>query len=356
MKKKLFKNKKIEVRQSHIHGYGVFANKSIKSGEILEECNYVEVSAAENNLSHYAYHWPDPIQCAFVKQKTTMPFGYACTYNSSDSKEESNAYWECDIKNDIYIFKARKNIKAGEEILIYYGGGYWGKWNKQLWHQNCILIVDNLITPEMHKDILNASKSPLHETIPGGIYEKSLEESKIACDNAVTVIRKSKLTIPYQSRCLELLDDFGQFESTNLTYNTPKKYKGKTPLRDGVYYMTYDKDQHFDWHIDAKLDVESCQETAPWLNWRCWTATTFLNDDYEGGVFEISDIQRNIAKIKPKKYRTVIFRSFLNHKVTPVISGVRKQLVHWIHTENTYIEQEKEVSKLIRDIYNKGNQ
>tara|TARA_Y100001937_G_scaffold128103_1_gene202503 strand:- start:584 stop:1654 length:1071 start_codon:yes stop_codon:yes gene_type:complete len=354
MKEKLLKNKKIEVKQSNIHGYGVFANEDIKSGEILEECNYTNVLGAENNLHNYAYHWPSAIQCAFVEEKTTMPFGYACIYNSSNSKEDANADWECDIENDIYVFKAKKDIKAGEEILVYYGGGYWGKWKKQLWHQNCVLIVDDLITPEMHENILKAADSPYHPTNVGGLYKQSIDDTKDICDNKVTTIRKSKLTYKYQKACFDLLDDFGQVKYGNLTLDTPKKWNSPIANKNGVYYMTYDKDQHFEWHKDNILTEEADQTIAPWLNWRSWTVTTFLNDDYDGGVFKIKDIYRNELTIKPKKYRTVLFRSFLRHKVEPVMSGTRKQLVHWVHTEDTYQTQEKEVSKLIRDIYNKG--
>ena len=43
MKKKLYKNNKIEVKSSKIQGYGVFAKKDIKKDEILEECHYIEV-------------------------------------------------------------------------------------------------------------------------------------------------------------------------------------------------------------------------------------------------------------------------------------------------------------------------
>ncbi len=42
MKERLFLNK-IEVKKSKISGYGLFAKKNIKVGEIIEECQYATI-------------------------------------------------------------------------------------------------------------------------------------------------------------------------------------------------------------------------------------------------------------------------------------------------------------------------
>ena len=65
--------------------------------------------------------------------------------------------------------------------------------------------------------------------------------------------------------------------------------------------------------------------------------TICLNDNYEGGEFELS-----LPNPKPEKHRffkfdkvfkkgtLIVFPSFTWHKVNPVIKGYRKVLVGWV--------------------------
>ena len=55
-----------------------------------------------------------------------------------------------------------------------------------------------------------------------------------------------------------------------------------------------------------------------------------LNTSFSGGVFEFKDeSQCNFEQIGD----TVIFASHLQHRVTPVTSGIRHSLVSWIRGE-----------------------
>lgn len=131
MKNKLYINSKIEVRKSLVHGYGVFAKKDINKGEVLEECHYVKlINGADKNLYKYVFSWPKHDRKDLKReniQYLTIPFGYACIYNSSLEDGENNADWETDITNNLYRFKSIKDICADTEILTYYGDAYWIK-------------------------------------------------------------------------------------------------------------------------------------------------------------------------------------------------------------------------------------
>ena len=232
----------------------------------------------------------------------------------------------------------------------------------KMWHQDIILIVDNIMTKEMHMNLIKSYESPLTKTIPGGIYKKGLDESIDACDHSVTLLGRSKHTFSYEQACFDVLQEVGQVDFGNLTMNVPEKYPREDRTKEGIYtsgallgvqYTTYDKDQHFDWHQDCVLHELASIDKSYWLNWRSWSITTFLNDDYEGGIFRVVDLFKQEVFVKPKKYRTVMFRSFLPHKVDAITSGKREQAVHWVYTEDTYQEQEKQISQSIRDIYNK---
>ena len=126
-KDKLIHNDKIEVRKSILQGYGVFAKDFIKKGEILEECHLVEVPKIPypNNKSeayqHYEFVYPKgPIPTPDTTIHV-LSLGFGSIYNSSYFPDDSNATWE--NGDNIFIFKAIKDIKKDEEILLYYANG-----------------------------------------------------------------------------------------------------------------------------------------------------------------------------------------------------------------------------------------
>ena len=118
---KLIYNPKLEVKKSSIHGYGVFASDDIKQGEILEECHFMSIPYDHNivnnlpeikNILNFPFLFPidNPTELAW-------PFGNGCIYNSS---KNNNADWSTDIHRRLFIYKAIKDIKKGQEICTNY--------------------------------------------------------------------------------------------------------------------------------------------------------------------------------------------------------------------------------------------
>jgi PKHD-type hydroxylase len=95
-------------------------------------------------------------------------------------------------------------------------------------------------------------------------------------------------------------------------------------------YTIYEEGDHYDWHIDS--------HTKPYPNGfiRKISFTLCLNEDYEGGEFEIASlnpkgVNQNIKfKDKFTTGTLISFPSFSWHKVHPVTKGTRKVLVGWI--------------------------
>jgi len=122
MKEKLINNPKIQIRKSPIHGWGVFAKENILEGEILEENPFLVIPMGKNEASSlfidYRFNYP-----RIKSEKQVIVLGSSSLYNHS---ENPNAMWETDTENEIFIFKAIKNINKDEEIFVYYGGeNYW---------------------------------------------------------------------------------------------------------------------------------------------------------------------------------------------------------------------------------------
>tara|TARA_Y100000114_G_C11504260_1_gene205899 strand:- start:38 stop:463 length:426 start_codon:yes stop_codon:yes gene_type:complete len=125
----LIYNSKIEVKKSPIHGYGIFAKENIKKDEILEECHFIPLNYdggymsyyQPSNIERYIFTFPKTIKKSFnspkEKLELVLPLGGGCIYNSSPN---ANADWQTDVKRRLFIYKAIKNIKKGEEICTNY--------------------------------------------------------------------------------------------------------------------------------------------------------------------------------------------------------------------------------------------
>src|SRR3990167_510535 len=108
MKTKLFQNKLI-VKKSSMHGYGVFAGKTIKKGEKIEECYILLSKKGDRALDDFYFD---------ARGKYALLTGFGSIYNHSD---EPNADYVIKYKDRLATIKAKKIIRKGEEILVSYG-------------------------------------------------------------------------------------------------------------------------------------------------------------------------------------------------------------------------------------------
>lgn len=132
MKERLYINKKIEVRKSSLHGYGVFAKEKIKKDEIIEECFYLVQPTAHPYNADYLYKWPQTGEFKY----NVLALGFGSIYNSSKTLNERGAEWITDEKNNIFIYRAVRAIEKDEEILIYYGAKWWEHHNQKYLPEN----------------------------------------------------------------------------------------------------------------------------------------------------------------------------------------------------------------------------
>ncbi len=128
IKRFLYKNNKISIGLSPIHRWGVFAIDNINTNEILEEVPFLTLPIKQGESSDlfidYRFNYPAGSEW----KSQVLPLGSGCLYNHS---EDANAIWYTDTDNEIYIFKAVRNISKGEEIFVYYGNAdYWNDGRK----------------------------------------------------------------------------------------------------------------------------------------------------------------------------------------------------------------------------------
>ena len=76
----------------------------------------------------------------------------------------------------------------------------------------------------------------------------------------------------------------------------------------------------YDWHVDIAEGPASLRKISIIIN---------LNDDYEGGDFELFS-EGGASRISLAKGQIIAFSSFLPHRITPVTKGERWSIVAWI--------------------------
>ena len=81
---------------------------------------------------------------------------------------------------------------------------------------------------------------------------------------------------------------------------------------------------HYKYHSDVDIPNHNKQH-------RKLSAILFLSEpsSYEGGDFEFEMQGANLVEKKPSKGSIIVFPSYLSHRVTPVISGIRYTAVAW---------------------------
>ncbi len=108
MKTKLFLNK-IYVKKSPKQGYGVFAGKKLRKGELIEECYFILSRGSTKAFENFYFD---------AKGKNALFLGYGSIYNHSD---DANADYVISMKKRVATIRADRTIQKGEEIFVSYG-------------------------------------------------------------------------------------------------------------------------------------------------------------------------------------------------------------------------------------------
>lgn len=111
---------KIAVKKSKRHGFGVFAEKRISKGEVIEQCYFILTKGKDNHLENFYFH---------VKRNYAVFLGNGSIYNHA---EEPNADYTINVNKRVATIKANRNIKKNEEILISYGDNWFKCRGKKL--------------------------------------------------------------------------------------------------------------------------------------------------------------------------------------------------------------------------------
>ena len=108
----------VEVKQSLVHGKGVFATRNIRKGELLATCDMALIHVNENLpevLATLQFPWIEEYDAICISD-----VGSFFNHSNEPSAEVS----EGDFENLIQTFVAKADIKKGTEITIYYNDAF----------------------------------------------------------------------------------------------------------------------------------------------------------------------------------------------------------------------------------------
>lgn len=151
----------------------------------------------------------------------------------------------------------------------------------------------------------------------------SVEEAKLFSKDGwkdKSSVRDSSVGWVSDRSILDLFFDMGEEANKICGWNLNIQYL--EPLQ----YTVYHRDGFYDWHVDQHSQIYKGEVRK--ISFTCW-----INDDYEGGEFDLeigspSDALR-YKTFSPQPGRVIFFMSDWFHRVRPITSGVRKSLVGW---------------------------
>ena len=97
-------------------------------------------------------------------------------------------------------------------------------------------------------------------------------------------------------------------------------------ITEQAQFTEYPEGGFYDWHMDTDVNMQH----EPPVRKISMTLLLSPENQFEGGDLELMAPGK---RVKLKQGHAIIFASFLNHRVAPVIRGVRQSLVMWFGGE-----------------------
>ena len=179
---------------------------------------------------------------------------------------------------------------------------YW-HWKKEIPHETC-------------QKIINLGEGKWNEAQTWG----SEEENESLDD-----IRKSDVVWINEQWVYDLIWGY------MMTANVQAGWKYDIAAAENCQVTRYIKDGFYSWHKDGmgshnEVNNEPDKELL-YGNTRKLSMSIILNSDFEGGDFELRDLDERVPRLNEGS--VIVFPSFIHHRVAPVTKGIRYSLVTW---------------------------
>ena len=165
--------------------------------------------------------------------------------------------------------------------------------------------------------------------IPHGVCDRLIAElPSLPSRDATMGIDGSQIEHSTRNTNVRFAPSNHWFESTmkQAAYegNSTCKWEYHVTGNEAIQFAEYGVDQHYHWHTDTFTLAGTPTE-------RKLTVVCLLNDpsEFEGGEFQVRLYNEYPAPLV--KGSVIAFPSILEHRVTPVLSGVRYSATIWLN-------------------------
>jgi len=182
-------------------------------------------------------------------------------------------------------------------------------WTSEISHKNCQKLID---LGEDRWDKARIGGATPKESIPNDDF------------------RKSDVAFVNRQWVQDLIWDYMS------SANEQAGWKYDIVASEDSQITRYNKDEFYAWHrdglgshielLDTSRDVHKTSNL--YGNARKLSMSVLLNDDYEGGNFQMHGQKKDDTLIQGEG-SIIVFPSFIDHQVTPVTKGTRYSLVTW---------------------------
>jgi PKHD-type hydroxylase len=180
--------------------------------------------------------------------------------------------------------------------------------------QNYYYFQHGFSKPELNQIYKDVETLPFQEatTIGGGNANKDIRSSSVKW-------------IPQNEDWMWLYRKMGELATTA---NNALWRFNLTSMPELIQYTEYyaSEDGHYDWHQDIGPSTASLRKVSI-------TVQLSESDEYEGGDLEITQGSGSMAMPRGAGV-TIIFPSYMLHRVTKVTKGTRRSFVLWVGGEH----------------------
>ena len=176
---------------------------------------------------------------------------------------------------------------------------------------------------------IHFNQQPFEQKWIDMVYDLAPEVEKAKTDNQRDPNNKRHSDVSWIDSNEKSNDLFQYIFDIVHSANEQAKWGFEHQVIEPLQFTQYDgeKEQRYDWHVDHYIgDIE---ETIRKISF-----SILLNEDYEGGEFEIEAgspiAEPRIHTLKIKKGDVLLFPSYTWHRVLPVTKGMRHSLVGWV--------------------------
>lgn len=118
-KKCILQPEAIEIKQSPLHGRGVFARKTFNTGAVIETAPVIVMEQLDKDFLQATTLFSYYFVVGDKKFPVALGLGYSSLYNHAYT---ANAVYSISLKDKTITIKACKLIRPGDEITLNYNG------------------------------------------------------------------------------------------------------------------------------------------------------------------------------------------------------------------------------------------